>query len=64
MAADADDDLPAARRARVRAARRARKADKGRMRTSGEGVRLIQRLIAERAQRAQRALSERASPQR
>ena len=46
------DDLPATRRARLKAHRRARKRDPNRMRVTGKGVFLLQRLTQERAARA------------
>jgi hypothetical protein len=57
---DEAEDLPQARRARLKAQRRSRKSDPGRMRRTGTGVFLLQRLMAERAERARRQLGQRA----
>jgi hypothetical protein len=65
MMADVNDDQdlgPAAKRARLRATRRARKRDPGRMRVSGKGAFLLQRLMAERAGRARQRLARRPDP--
>jgi hypothetical protein len=60
MAEDADD-APATRRARLKAQRRARKRDPDRMRVTGKGVFLLQRLTQERATRARQRLQRRRS---
>jgi hypothetical protein len=61
---DLEEDLPAARRARLRATRRERKLGASRMRVSGKGVFLIQRLREERAERARARLGQMRRPKR
>jgi hypothetical protein len=58
MSEDADN-LPETRRARLKAQRRARKLDPRRMRVTGKGVFLLQRLTRERAARARARLQRR-----
>jgi len=55
-----EEELPATRRARLKAQRRTRKTDPRRMRVSGTGVFLLQRLIQERAARARQRRAKRA----